>query len=373
MSNVADLAGTLDEWTLVEAQLAEIQQIEAQLEASLDDPNTLTHDCPGEDEQELPAAWNVKKRIKTGVVKEMKMLLPTVARVATNILGGTLATSGYVVGKAGEAVGLGKATDSLAFQTAFKAWMHLNGIFPTVQYETLSSQASESSMSLTPIIVANHVSYLDGMILAALFGAPKIVAKAEARNTPIMGKLLEEMETVFVDRGSENSRQTTLNAIEEHCRAWVEGSRPLLIFPEGTTTNGESPLQFKKGAFAPGVPVRPVLLVYTGHWDPSNTSHRETASGIEETSDGEWAKEFLGNFLHQLHVRVLPAYIPSDSEAANPELYAQNCHDYMSRELARVKVELHNNSWKEVSGRTHGGLGYKFGDVTRMVVRKLTR
>merc|ERR1711920_761756 len=127
-----------------------------------------------------------------------------------------------------------------------------NGIFPRVEHEPLGEaktsiiqswglrkEPCDNDMSLTPIIVSNHTSYLDGAILAVVFGAPKIVAKAGARKAPIFGKLMEEMEVVFVDRSNGDSRQQTLEAIKTHCTEWSPGSRPLLIFPEGTTTNGE--------------------------------------------------------------------------------------------------------------------------------------
>lgn len=38
--------------------------------------------------------------------------------------------------------------------------------------------------------------------------------------------------------------------------------RPMLLFPEGTTTNGKMLLPFKTGGFLAGVPVRPCILQY---------------------------------------------------------------------------------------------------------------
>merc|ERR1712130_643415 len=50
-----------------------------------------------QDAAEVPASWDVKRPIKKGVVKKLKMAVPTVLRVATNILGGSIATSGYMI------------------------------------------------------------------------------------------------------------------------------------------------------------------------------------------------------------------------------------------------------------------------------------
>jgi lysophosphatidylcholine acyltransferase / lyso-PAF acetyltransferase len=38
--------------------------------------------------------------------------------------------------------------------------------------------------------------------------------------------------------------------------------RPILLFPEGTTTNGRYLLRFRTGGFIAGVPVQPIILRY---------------------------------------------------------------------------------------------------------------
>jgi len=309
------------------------------------------------------------------------MVVPAVTRLALNVVGGLGATTGYAAGKLRERAGGGKAIDSAAFRAGFTSWMWSNGIFPEVEYEPLRechieyvrSQQGQSrpvvadDMTITPIIVSNHISYLDGPVLAALFKAPKIVAKATTREVPVFGKLMEEMEVVFVDREQSNSRQATLDAIDRHCKEWAPGRRPLLIFPEGTTTNGEGLLDFKRGAFVSGAPVRPVVIVYTGQFDPASTNYKSTEKGLEATSDVEWAAQFMGHYVHSMHVRVLPPYLPSADERADSELYARNVHLIMVKELERVREELFQHSWKAYVGRDHGGLGYRWGDLSAVV------
>lgn len=41
---------------------------------------------------------------------------------------------------------------------------------------------------------------------------------------------------------------------------------PIIIFPEGTTTNQEALISFKAGAFVPGVPVQPMTIKYPDEW-----------------------------------------------------------------------------------------------------------
>ena len=50
--------------------------------------------------------------------------------------------------------------------------------------------------------------------------------------------------------------------ISSAARGEAEGQRPMLLFPEGTTTNGLYLLPFKSGAFLAGCPLQPVILKY---------------------------------------------------------------------------------------------------------------
>jgi len=251
-------------------------------------------------------------------------------------------------------------------------YIFVNGIVPKVVYEPVGSNSAPGAaedMRQAPLLIANHTSYLDGLVLGASLGFPRVVAMAGTRKVPIVGRLMEDMDCVFVDRSSGESRKATLDAISEHCTSWSPGDRPMMIFPEGTTSNGETLLPFKRGAFAAGVPVRPAILVYTGQWDPASTYYKATERGPQTLSDAEWAAQFAGNWIHSVHVRVLAPYTPSPEERRDPDLYARNCHEYMAAALARVRREVHDSSWKAKAGREDGGLGYKFGDVTRVCVK----
>lgn len=233
----------------------------------------------------------------------------------------------------------------------------------------MAEPAGAEDVRQAPLLVSNHTSYLDGLVLSACLGFPRVVAMSGSRKVPIVGKLMEDMDCVFVDRSSSDSRKATLEAIAQHCASWAPGRRPMMIFPEGTTSNGEGLLPFRRGAFAAGVPVRPVILVYTGQWDPASTTWRATEHGPKELSDAEWAAQFAGTWVHSVHVRVLAPYAPSPEEQRDPELYAQNCHAHMAAALARVRGEVQGSSWKAAAGRADGGLGYKFGDVARTVTK----
>eukprot|EP00929_Paragymnodinium_shiwhaense_P000909 TRINITY_DN101102_c0_g1_i1.p1 TRINITY_DN101102_c0_g1~~TRINITY_DN101102_c0_g1_i1.p1 ORF type:complete len:516 (-),score=127.30 TRINITY_DN101102_c0_g1_i1:45-1568(-) len=335
--------------------------------------------------------WDVARCLRgSGPMQRLTMALPMATKVVGTLIGGTLASTGYAAGKIGEAIGEGKAIDSKAFRFGFHTWLWSSGICPTVTYEPLAKGSQGrlktkyrvEDMNLTPLIVSNHTSYLDGLILAALFGAPKVLAKAGAKQTPIFGKLMEEMDTIFVDRQDPDSRQETMRAIRGHCTSWRDGDRPLLIFPEGTVSNGEGILPFKKGAFVSGVPVRPVVIVYTGTFDPASTTYRLTKQGPVKTTDAEWFMQFLGHFIHSMHVHILRPYVPDEQERGDPGLYAANVQGLMEMQLTKLRQELQVHSWKEEalkheSQRSEDSeedelelLGLPLGDELRAVIQR---
>jgi len=190
------------------------------------------------------------------------------------------------------------------------------------------------------LMIANHISYIDGLVLAAMFGAPKVIARAGTLKTPLIGTFAKEIGVIEVDRGSRSSRAATIASIAGHVSSWRPGDRPLLLFPEGTTSNGVDLLEFKKGAFVPGAPVRPVVLCYTGAWHPANTDFKVSSDGeVQLTSEREWYEQFLGHFIHSLSVRVLPPYIPNEDEKADPAIFAAHVRSLMAKAYAEMRKE----------------------------------
>lgn len=108
--------------------------------------------------------------------------------------------------------------------------------------------------------VSNHVSWLDIPVLGSVVPV-HFLSKAEVRDWPLIGALAAAAGTLFIRRGSGDSRQR-VGEIAGHLGA----GRPVLIFPEGTTTEGVSvgrfhPRLFEAASLA-GVPVQPVSLRY---------------------------------------------------------------------------------------------------------------
>lgn len=114
------------------------------------------------------------------------------------------------------------------------------------------------------IIAANHVSWLDIVILSAV--APvSFIAKRDVNAWPFFGALARLQRTVFVDR----DRRHTTGASRDEMLERLKAGDTLVLFAEGTSSDGTRVLPFKSAYFAaaehPGVSVQPLSLVYTGH------------------------------------------------------------------------------------------------------------
>lgn len=126
----------------------------------------------------------------------------------------------------------------------------------------------------TGLIVANHVSYLDIIALAAVTPC-LFVAKCEVARWPILGTFARMAGTVFIDR----SRRRDVVRINHEIAKLLELGLPVVLFPEGTSSDGRDVLPFKTSLFQPVcggvVPVSPVAVDYSvaGHAMPETVSY----------------------------------------------------------------------------------------------------
>ena len=111
------------------------------------------------------------------------------------------------------------------------------------------------------VLVANHTSYLDGLVMTA--GLPPqfgFVIKREAADMPVMGFLLRRIGSEFVDRHSAGGRQRGARRVMQR----AEQGHSLIFFPEGTFDSVVGLKRFHIGAFGAaargGMPVVPVVI-----------------------------------------------------------------------------------------------------------------
>lgn len=114
------------------------------------------------------------------------------------------------------------------------------------------------------LLVANHISWLDILVINAVLPAA-FVSKEEIRHWPLIGRLAARNETVFLRRGSRGHARI-INA--EIAEILAQG-KYVAVFPEGTTTDGRSLLHFHAALLQPALAAgRPVLPLAISYWEP---------------------------------------------------------------------------------------------------------
>jgi 1-acyl-sn-glycerol-3-phosphate acyltransferase len=111
------------------------------------------------------------------------------------------------------------------------------------------------------LVVCNHLSYLDILILSAAMPC-FFVAKVEIGGWPFFGEAARVGGTIFLDRSSRASAMSVAEEMVERLKLPV----PVLLFPEGTSTDGSEVLPFHPRLIDPatsnGVPITPAAVRY---------------------------------------------------------------------------------------------------------------
>ncbi|NKQ29311.1 lysophospholipid acyltransferase family protein, partial [Streptomyces galbus] len=111
------------------------------------------------------------------------------------------------------------------------------------------------------LLVANHISWLDVPLLAAVRPA-RMVAKQEIRTWPVAGRVVARGGVLFIDR----DRLRALPGTVAHLADVLRRGQAVAVFPEGSTWCGRAQGRFRRAAFQAaldaGVPVQPVRIRY---------------------------------------------------------------------------------------------------------------
>ena len=114
----------------------------------------------------------------------------------------------------------------------------------------------------TSLVVANHLSYLDIIALSAT--TPSLfVAKSDVSHWPVFGAFARMAGTIFIDCARRlNVARTAAELKEAH-----DTGLPVVVFPEGTSSDGQDVLPFKSSLLQPAcegaIPIMPVAIDYT--------------------------------------------------------------------------------------------------------------
>lgn len=169
------------------------------------------------------------------------------------------------------------------------------------------------------LLVSNHVSWLDIPVIASVC-TPRFLSKAEVRKWPLIGWAAEQLNTLFIHRGNHSATEAASAAIVEG----LTQQDQILVFPEGTTTNGQDvgfffPRLFG-AAIACEVPVQAILIHYTDDNSKGHTSELAAFIGEQTLVQNLWGLLACKNLT--AHVYFLPP-VSTTGQVARKSLAAQ--------------------------------------------------
>jgi 1-acyl-sn-glycerol-3-phosphate acyltransferase len=175
------------------------------------------------------------------------------------------------------------------------------------------------------LIVANHISFLDVFVVNAI--APTaFVSKDDIRTWPLIGWLSRHTDTLFLERGSRSAAQRARENLIVHLR---RGKR-VALFPEGTTTRGDTVLPFHsallQSAIDAGATVTPVVLRYRA----VDGSHSTAPAYVDDISLLECLRAIAD--AKQLYAEVT-AHAPLSTAAIDRRQLSAHAHRMISHTL----------------------------------------
>ncbi len=171
----------------------------------------------------------------------------------------------------------------------------------------------------TYVIISNHQSILDILLVNCLRYRFKWISKIENNKVPVLGWYLKMADYITVDRGDKESKEKML----EESYKCLKRDISIMIFPEGTRSTDREIAFFKRGAFQLAIsadkPILPVLMDGTGGILPKH--------GL-----------IFGGF-HRITIRVLDPVQPESFGTGNPDELAMKFQQMMTEALKNLRNE----------------------------------
>jgi lyso-ornithine lipid O-acyltransferase len=176
---------------------------------------------------------------------------------------------------------------------------------------------SAGTIPASGLLVCNHLSYMDILVLASL--APSMfVAKREVKSWPVMGLLAQLGGTLFIDR----QRRTHVGEINDDIQAALDDGALVVVFPEGTSSDGKTVLPFKSSLLEPATQQNHPLTVARLHYTLANGKNDEA---VAYWGDAVFFTHLL-NLLSQDKVRATVRFAPVADHSSDRKTLAQQLH-----------------------------------------------
>jgi lyso-ornithine lipid O-acyltransferase len=183
------------------------------------------------------------------------------------------------------------------------------------------------------VIIANHVGYVDGIVLGSIFPI-LFVSKREVKSWPIVGQWNVLCGTIFINR----QRKVQVASLIRQMTRKLKQEANLLLFPEGTSTNGEEMLPFQTVPFAAPLRNRSIIVPVTVTYKTIDDQRVTTANRDSVYWYGDM--EFVTHFWDLLALRGIEVLVTiqpkiecfrySDNSAGRKKL-AADCYNRVLR------------------------------------------
>jgi 1-acyl-sn-glycerol-3-phosphate acyltransferase len=108
------------------------------------------------------------------------------------------------------------------------------------------------------VIISNHLGYVDGFVLGSIFSVV-FVSKREVKKWPVIGQWTTLCGTIFINR----QRKDQVPSVVEEISRKLREEANILLFPEGSATNGERMLPFQTAPLAAPLRNRSIIVPVT--------------------------------------------------------------------------------------------------------------
>jgi lyso-ornithine lipid O-acyltransferase len=121
------------------------------------------------------------------------------------------------------------------------------------------------------LIASNHLSYLDILVFSAVCGCV-FVSKREVKSWPAVGWISSLAGTIYIDR----TRRAETHAIQPEIQSALSRGLLLVLFPEGTSSDGSRVLHFHSSLFQPALDLdAPMTAAAVDYFLPDGDAARE--------------------------------------------------------------------------------------------------
>lgn len=191
------------------------------------------------------------------------------------------------------------------------------------------------------LFVANHVSWADIPVLGARLPGAAFIAKAEVGGWGMVGKLADLARTVYVNRSQRLGAAAQRDSIASRLRR----GDSLILFPEGTNSDGVAVLPFKSSLFAvadgiEGLLIQPVTIAYTRvNGLPVTRRNLPDLAWVGDTQLMPHAVTFMG--LGRIRAELLFHPPVAAADFASRKTLARHCEQVITqgyRRLMRAQI-----------------------------------